>query len=380
MKVENTVNICAVAYIWGLGVIVKKRKTEMKHVIMTYIFTLTSSILYGQNSEAWTAFYNKDSTLIGYKDNLGIVRIEPKFKGFTTAKRFENIIAVSAENYNSYYLTKSGRIVGKDSLHVFDNGADCESEGFIRFRDKKTDKVGMFNRNGDIIIPAEYNDLTRVINGMVVGLKNGKKKIEGEHSRFIGGNVLLIDTTNRVLIGSFKYDDNIDFYSLEISNQLNTKENRQNFKTINGEYFSFIDYEKEFKSWLKSALLENFTKENLINASFKEIYIWKESEGWTSELKESYIEHNFELIKSKLLQLNNKGCDYNIFNEGLNFYIYDSLEFKDYFNDCGESKDWKYPIKNIVISYRNKKNLVQDQFEFLRTDNGYKLISLTTEK
>ncbi|MEI9958493.1 MAG: hypothetical protein WDM90_19800 [Ferruginibacter sp.] len=75
-----------------------------------------------------------------------------------------------------------------------------------------------------------------------------------------------------------------------------------------------------------------------------------------------------------------KECDYNIFDEGLNPYIYESEEYKDYFNNCGESKDWLYPIKNIVISYKDKKDLLQNHFEFLRTDNGYKLISISISK
>ena len=363
-----------------LAVIIKKRKTEMKQIIITCFLLLLSGIVYGQNSKTWTAFYNKDSTLIGYKDNLGNVRIEPKFQYFTHAKKFEHIIAVTDENYKSYYLTKSGRIIGRDSLHFFDNTPDCESGGFIRFKDYKTDKVGAFNRNGDIVIPAEYNNLTRVLNGMVVGLKNAQKEIDGEYYRFIGGVYLLIDTTNKVLIDSFKYDYNLDFYSLEVTKHLNTNKNRENFKTSNGDYYSFINYEKEFKSWLNSTLLENFTEENLINSSCREIYYWKKFVGWTNESKESYIIRNYELMKSKLLQLKNKNCNYEIFINGHNIFMYDTLQSEGYYDNCGEPKVWKYPIMNIVISYGKGKKFVQDHFEFLRTDNGYKLISLTIKK
>ncbi|WHT39712.1 hypothetical protein QNH98_03240 [Myroides sp. mNGS23_01] len=81
------------------------------------------------------------------------------------------------ESWKNYYLTKEGRSVGVDSLYIFDNGSDCESEGFIRFRDSKTDQAGMFNSKGDIAIPAVYNDLTRVRNGMIIGLKGAEKNI-----------------------------------------------------------------------------------------------------------------------------------------------------------------------------------------------------------
>ena len=124
-------------------------------------------------------------------------------------------------------------------------------------------------------------------------------------------------------------------------------------------------------------LLDNFTKKNLPESSFKEITFWKEPDGWTREEKNTFIDRNFELLRSNLLELNSKNYDYNIFDEGLNPYIYESEEYAAYFNNCGESKDWRYPIKNIVINYKVKKDLLQNHFEFLRTAEGYKLISIT---
>lgn len=358
----------------------------MKILTLTFLLTLLKLAVYGQNNDTWTAFWNKDTTLIGYKDKKGAVKIEPKFQtGFTSANKFDNIIAVAEEvnkHWKFYYLTKSGRIVGNDSLHIFDNGSDCESEGFIRFRDKKTDKVGMFNRNGDIVIPAQYNDMTRVRNGLVIALKGATKKFweGGEHYSWVGGKEILINTANNTIIDTFKYSSNINFFSLLISTQPNTDTVRQNFKAINGKYYSFVDFDKEFNVWLKTSLLNNLTKENLLNVAYKEITFWKEQIGWTSETKNSFIDRNYDLIKSKLLQLNSKDCDYSIFDEGLNPFIYESDEYKVFFNNCGESKDWIYPIKNIVISYHQDKSLLQDHIEFLRTDNGYKLISLTIRK
>jgi hypothetical protein len=379
-------NFPAIANTCTLAVIIFNLQTEMKILTLTFLFTLLKLSVLGQSDEAWTAFWNNDTTLIGYKDRHGVVKIKPKFhSGFTNATKFENIIAI-AEDANGdlklYYLTKSGRIVGRDSLHIFDNGSDCESEGFIRFRDPKTDKVGMFNRNGNIAIPAEYNDLTRVRNGMVIAVKGAKKNYweGGEHYSWVGGKEILIDTTNKMLVDSFKYDGNISFFSLQISKRPNSDTIRQNFKSINGEYFSFIDFDKEFRAWLKTSLLENFTKGSLLNATYKEITYWKEPIGWTHETKNSFISRNYELIKAKLLQLKSKDCDYDIFDEGLGPFIYVSDEKNVFFNSCGESKDWIYPTKNIVINYNDNKTVLQDHFDFLRTENGYKLISLTVRK
>lgn len=127
-------------------------------------------------------------------------------------------------------------------------------------------------------------------------------------------------------------------------------------------------------------MLANFTKDNLLDATFREVTFWKEPIGWTSEAKNNFIDRNYELIRSKLLQLNSKKCNYNIFDEGLNPFIYESEEYKKFFNNCGKSKDWLYPIINVIISYNENKSSLQDHIEFLRTDNGYKLISLTIRK
>ena len=353
----------------------------MKNFILTYLLAITSFTLFAQDT--WVSFYNKDSSLIGFKDKNGRVKIEPKFNESGTAKKFDDIIAVTEEtneSWSSYYLTKAGRMVGKDSLHFFDNTADCESEGFIRFHDPKSDKVGVFNKNGDIVISADYNDLTRVRNGMLSALKGAKKKQWGEHFSWQGGQELLIDTNNHILIENFENADQLNFFSVLVSPQPTTDTIRQSFKGVNGQYYSFIDFDKEFRSWLHSSLLAHFTKKRLLECSYDKITFWKEPIGWTSEAKNSFINRNFELLKSKLFELNSKTCDYAIFDEGLNPYIYEDEEYNKYFNNCGEAKDWIYPIKNIVFSYKDKKDLIQDQFEFLRTDNGYKLISVTIRK
>jgi len=354
----------------------------MKHYTLTCFLIFFGIRLFAQSHDPWFPFWNKDSTLIGFKDKNGIVRIEPKFNGLTSEGTFENIIAITEERngvWDNYYLTKTGKIIGRDSLHIFDNSTDCEMEGFIRFHDPKTDRTGMFNKNGDIGIPATYNDLSRVRNGMIVALTGAKKKIMGEHFWWEGGRQLLIDTNNNILIDSFEYNDYINFYSLQISPEINKDTTRQNFKGVNGQYYSFIDFEKEFSNWLQSNLLHHFTKTSLLNCSYKKITYWKEPRGWISEAKSTLIDRNFELIKTKLLALNSNTCDYHIFVEDLNSYEFESEEFKRYFNNCGESKDWIYPVMTVVINYKDKMGL-QDHFEFLRTDKGYKLINIDIRK
>jgi len=355
----------------------------MKKTIILLTFIILNSSSYSQNSNVWTSFPNKDTTLIGFKDKNGLIKIEPKFTGFTTARKFENIIAVTEEfnnGWKSYYLTKTGKIVGRDSLYVFDNSPDCENEGFIRFRDPKTDKMGVFDSQGKIVIPADYSNLTKARNGMIIALKDAVKEQDGEHFFWKGGKEFLIDINNKVLIENFSFNDDLNFYSLKKSKEPTKNETRDNFLGVDGQYYSFINYDKEFKYWLKNTLLSDLSKTNLEKHSFDKITYWKEPDGWISESKTKFINQNFTYLKLKLEELKNPKTDYFVSTDGLNQFIFESSEYEIYFNNCNESKDWMYPTMDVIINPKNKADFKQDHFEFLRTGNGYKLISISTAK
>lgn len=356
----------------------------MKKILILYIFfSLGSHFVFAQNDAVWTAFYNKDTTLIGFKDKNGVIKIEPKFMGMTTARKFENIIAVteeSGDSWKNYYLTKTGKIVGRDSLYIFDNSPDCENEGFIRFRDTKTDKMGIFNADGKIVIPADYSNITKVRNGMVIVLKDAKKEIDGEHFFWRGGKEFLIDINNKVLIDNFRYNDDLNFYSLEKSKEPSKDPTRESFLGSDEQYYSFINFDKEFKYWLEKTLLKDLSKANLEKHSFEKITYWREPDGWVSESKMKFIHQNYTYLKLKLLELKNPKTDYFVSGNGLNPFIFETAEFDMYYNNCNEAKDWQFPVKTIVINPKNKADFKQDHIEFLRTENGYKLISVSPAK
>lgn len=358
----------------------------MKLYILTFLTTISSLTLFGQSNDTWTSFWNEDTTLLGYKDKNGVVKIEPKFTDYGCANKFDNIIAVTEEvngKWNSYYLTKSGKIIGRDSLHIFDNGYDCESEGFIRFRDRKTDKVGMFDRTGKIIVPAIYNELTRVRNGMIIGLKGAEKKYWDKHKEsgcnhysWVGGQEILIDTLNNTLVENFKYDNSINFFTLQKAETSQPDTTRISFKAKDGTYYSFIDFEKEFRQWITTEMLNDLTIERLINISFDTI-TWEATNGWVKTNKQKLISDNFSILKNGLLEILNPKTDFFISSDGLNQFMYEGPEFEKYYNNCGEAKEWIYPTMSIIISHNDNKDFTQNHYEFLRTDNGYKLICLT---
>jgi len=361
---------------------------SIKKIIILFLLFFVNTTSFSQNNDPWISFWDKDTTHIGFKDKEGKIKIEPKFMGLTSANKFDDIIAVTEEvneKWKSYYLTKTGKIVGIDSLYTFDNGPDCENEGFIRFRDPKTDKMGIFNHDGKIVIPAEYSDLTKVRNGMIIALKGAEKVThpgDDGHFSWAGGKEFLIDTNNKILIENFGYNDELNFYSVEKSKEKNPDTIRDNFLGVDGQYYSFINFDKEFKSWLKNNLLTDLSKDNLLKHSCDKITYWKEQEtnGWINKPKADFIKLNYKRIKVKLIELQSTSCNYTVFSESLNPFIYEAAEYDQYFNNCHEAKDWISPVKNIVISPQNKNDSGQDHFQFLRTQNGYKLISISLRK
>ena len=356
----------------------------MKKILILFTFFLCNSLAFGQSNDIWISFSNKESTLIGFKDKSGLIKIEPKFSGPITANKFENIIAVTGkenDKWKNYYLTKQGKIVGQDSLYFFDNTPDCENEGYIRFTDYKTNKMGIFDREGKIAIPALYSNLTKVRNGMIIVLKDAiRTKIDDEHFTWTGGKELLIDINNKILIANFSYNDDLNFYSLERSKEPSKNPTRESFLGADGQYYSFINYDKEFKNWVENTLLQNLSKGNLEKHSFDKITYWKEPDGWINAPKTKFISQNYTYLKLKLQELKNTKSDYFISSNGLNPFIFESDKYDIYFNNCNESKDWQYPVKNIIINPKNKTDHGQDHFEFLRTENGYKLISVSSAK
>ncbi len=360
---------------------------SMKHLrivkisVLTCLASISSLSLLGQSKNTWIAFLNKDSTLIGYKDHNGAVKIEPKFENFTSAIRFDDIIAAIEERrgkWSSYYLTKSGNVVGMDSLYFIDNIPDCESEGFIRFSDKKTGNVGMFDRTGKVAIPAIYNYLTNVRNGMITGLRGAEKKLTdgGEHYQWIGGREFLIDTSNHILIEDFASSHHLNFFTLEKSKAPHPDTIRKSFLATDGFYYSFVDFEKEFKQWLAQDLLNNLTVDRLIANSYDTI-VWESARGWKKSASEKLITNNYSTLKNGLLKMLLPKTEYLISLDGLNPYLLETTEFEQYFNNCGEPKDWIYPTMSVIIFDGAERKQTQNHYEFLRTDKGYKLISLT---
>ncbi len=355
----------------------------MNRIAFVIIFLVSLNTLFAQQLDTWTAFWNPDTTYIGFKNNLGQTMIEPKFMGLTSARTFSFIMAAMEEKdgeYISYYLTKSGKIIGRDSLFFFDNAADCENEGFIRFMDPITEKVGLFNRHGKVVIPAEYDGLSMVRNGVLAALKGARKEKMGEYFNWKGGAHMLLDTNNNVLANPFNPAYNLNYYSLETEDEESTDSIRLSFKSVNEDYLTFIDFEKEFKLWFQNKLLSDLSLENLLSHGFEEITYSDDSLGWISSPKALFLNYQYDTITAILNSIQSENSDYYFNTNGLNPFIFESEKYDIYFNNCGEAKEWQYPLMGIVINMIDDKHTYQYQISFLRTDEAYQLISFSSLK
>lgn len=344
------------------------------YIFLLLLFSSSASIC--QSSETWTAFYNADTSLIGYKNQKGEIKIPAKLTTLTAAIKFDKIIATAEEKagkWNGYYLTKYGRKVGKDSLHFFDNGVDCESEGFIRFRDNTTDKVGLFNAKGNVAIPAMYNDVSRVQNGLVVAIKGATKKIweGGEHYSWEGGSFILLDTNNDILIEDFKDFAELNLFSLQISTSPTSDSVKTSYLGTNKKYYSFNNDEKEFKQWTKQHLLNNFSKLVFSKICFDSIVV-ETDKGWKTLDAFEFSENSFYKIQLALVEMQQPSNEFFILKN--TFFPFDYSEQSIYFNNCGEANEERYPSFNIVINFKNPEKDIQHQLGFLKTNNGHKLI------
>ena len=359
----------------------------MKTTILVFLIISASLFAFAQDKNVWYSFSDTTKELTGFKDIDGNVMIEPKFMGYTVARRFINMVAVMEEvngSYESYYLLKNGKEFGTDSMYVFDATFDCEKEGYIRFRDSAKDKTGFFDSTGTVAIPALYNDATPFCNGVAIVLKDAKKEYRHKkkhkgcnHWSWVGGTSLLIDQKNNILVEGIDYDIAYDYYSLEKSGKKHQDTCRVSYLGTDKQYYSMIDMEKHFKVWLVD-LLENLDAAKLVKNSMDEVSLWTAQDGWIFKKSGKLITENYELLHSRLTSIRQPKADYFISLQGLNPYIYSGEKYFRYFDGCGNADKDKYPVFSLVINHQLPDNdTFQDNFDFLKTSDGYKLISYT---
>ncbi len=314
---------------------------------------------------------------------------------------------MTGSSYKQYYLLKSGRKIGLDSVFVFDFTFDCESEGKIIFRDPKIDRVGFLDSGGRPIIPAVYNYALPFRNGMALACHSARRKCRDhggdttrcEHLGWDGGVTVLINEGNEILADSLSIDrSNLNWYSKTTISPQDDSSVYIRIKGRNGISYWFIDYDKEFRNWYDSTFLPALQEPGQAREwLFNELTYWSELDGWTSLDKGAFFEKFPDALAPGRFAPG-KLKEVSISQESLNEMIFDKGIYRKYRDACGAHNKDRYPLYDVMLTYRKKRKHppavkhargegerlyeidYQEHFEFLKTENGYRLLSVSLKR
>lgn len=377
------------------------------YLIIFFSTCLLPCAMAAQTSDPWIRFCDS-SALCGYKDLQGNIKVPAIFESslMSSPDTFFNIAAVS-EKTKRYYLLKNGKKVGMDSVYTFDWDYDCEQEGKIRFQDHKLNRVGFLDKNGIPIIPAIYcyahpfrNGLSVVLTG--ASLKCTDEREDGDttdcdHYGWVGGVKQVINEKNEILIDSLDLGNhNPDWYSLRM-NMPNPDTNL--YFTVTGRHgitYSFVDFNKEFKQWFYNVFIPSLRDDgNVRDYLFEKVTTWIEGKGWVNPDKDDFLDQFPYALTPQRFQTN----ALKKISIGQTYFGHFNLDlptFSKYYNACGYQDD-RFPVYIAIVNYNKllqpsttqdiegnvKPRYVidyQDSFDFLRTENGYRLIGASFRK
>lgn len=352
-----------------------------------------------QSDTVWTQFTNKakGEYEYGYKDAGGHIRIPARFGNFTNAQKFRHIMAVSEKaTFKQYYLLKNGRAVGRDSVYMFDYTFDCESEGKIRFRDRMRNRVGFFDGSGHVLVPALYNVATPFHNGLSTALIGARRNCPSgekdttqcEHASWVGGRSVLINTRNEVLADNLPERQlyYLNWYSLHINAPSIDTATTRTFRAVNGDLYTFTDYEKEFAHWFYDVFvpaIRTGAAEKVTPLCYFELAAsGRPFRGWQHFERTTFVRRFYQpTLRPRLSVLQPGAKKVAVFSEDLNTLIFTSQRFQAFLTDCGEHFRERYPVFNVVVNQvetSGKSNPEhQEHFAFIRTTEGYRLFSVS---
>ncbi|MEC4112797.1 hypothetical protein [Myroides pelagicus] len=306
--------------------------------------------------------------------------------------KISTILVDEEESFEANYLfhLNNGEDLRIESQNVYyyDNGtADVASEGYIRFIDDQTRLVGLYDEKGEVAIPAVYNYLTRVENGLVVGIKGAEKKYLGndkEHFTYDGGDRLLMNVKGEVLVDDFTASKSLDFFSLSIEeNNLIELPCRTYFKGNDGLYYSFVILEDFFQSFIMKDFIPGLRKEGIEQYlqpnEFKLYYqIGDEDEGvyetlikqgdtYYEVLKNEDTSRVLSIVQKVLSPENKEKGAYFVGNTFLDPSI---VGESVYYDGHGEWLESVFPTFTYVITEDNNRKVKQHLFSFFRDING----------
>jgi len=364
--------------------------------LLTLLVLLLAHAAEAQDTTVWTQFSVRvrgGDYRYGYKDAAGHLKIPAKFGLFTPAQKFRHIMAVSdGQSLRQYYLLKNGQPVGRDSVYMFDYQADCEQEGFIRFQNKHTHRVGFLNAQGRVAIPAQYNTASPFYNGLAVALSGARRTcwdrstdtLHCEHLGWTGGHEVVINQHNEVVLDQLSLakmgSSHLNFYSLQRNAPVVDTATTVTLTAVNGDRYTFTDYDKEFKQWFFGQFVPAvrsgpaavrplcYTELATAGQPFR---------GWQHTEPGAFVQAHFPVLRAQLADLRPNSKQVQVGPDNLNTLTFNSPRFASFLTDCGEHFAKKYPVFSVILAIKatggNSNINHQWQYSFIRTAQGYRL-------
>lgn len=139
-------------------------------------------------------FEDNKSGLFGYADSrTGEMAIPPRFMIAEPFNQWGCAYAAGKEGW-SYINTRGKELVRP---FLFDNGPDAFQEGLARF--VREGKMGFYNQQGKIAIPAVFDFCEPFANGQAAVCQGCYKEYMGEHYTVRGGKWGCIDPQGHLL-------------------------------------------------------------------------------------------------------------------------------------------------------------------------------------
>lgn len=382
--------------------------------LLCFTLLLTGVCAFAQQNEPWIRFQDTATDFSGYKDLRGRVRIPPVYYNFSNADTFHNIMSVMDSNYVSYYLLKNGRRIGYDSVYAMDALGDCECEEKILFHDRKHDRVGFFDKNGQAAIPALYNYASSFHNGIAIACRNARRKcydrsgdtLHCEHLGWDGGELVLINATHEILADSLDHTTlwQLNWYDMHVNDPAIDTGIYVRIKGRNGNVYAFMDYRKEFERWFHQVFMpELYTGKQLKDICFREItYPSPQTESWVQVARDTFLQQFTQAYLRKKLRPDSIR-EITIISEELNGFIYEHPIYSRFFTACHDAFREKYPAFSVLITIYKKRaeplperrygglapendlspferayeQDYQESVSFIRTEEGYKLLGVS---
>ncbi|RYY14039.1 MAG: WG repeat-containing protein, partial [Cytophagaceae bacterium] len=264
-------------------------------------------------------------------------------------------------------------------------------------RDQRRNRVGFFDARGKVVIPARYNYVTPFHNGLAVGLigarqtcGSGYDTLRCEHPDWAGGRLVLLNARNEVLVDSLTAEQQrsylLNYYSLQINAVAPDTATTVSWRGVTGDHYTFVEYEKEFRHWLYTVFVPTVRAGNATQIQalcFSDIAVSaRKFRGWPHLTAAAFVaKYQAAFLRPTLGALRRGDPDTAIFDEDLNRSIFEGPAFQPFLTDCGEHFKEKYPVFNVVLTYRGQPatNPIerQEHVAFIRTAGGYRLFSVS---